>query len=69
MTTNFGRTFIIGHDYPLQVDPVCNSGGYGIGIKNLEEKKFDLEIPPCSKVVCFHGSFNANLLSIAAYFG
>ena len=68
ISTNFGRNFVIGHDYPLMLDPIYKLGGYGIGIKDIEERRFELDIPPCSKVVCFIGSHNTDLLSIAAYY-
>lgn len=68
ISTNFGRTLVVGHDYPLAVDPVHLAGGYGMGIREVEERRFELDIPPCSKVVCFIGSYNADLLSIAAFY-
>jgi len=68
ISTNFGRTLVVGHDYPLAVDPVYLAGGYGLGVKDVEERRFELDIPPCSKVVCFIGSYNADLFSIAAFY-
>ena len=49
-------------------DPIHKAGGYGIGMKEVEERRFELDIPPSSKVVCFIGSYNSDLLSIAAYY-
>ena len=65
-TTNFGRKYSVGNDYPV------DNTDYGENLLSddvsFDPNQFEVFIPYGSKVVSFHGSFNSNLLSIAAYY-
>lgn len=67
-TTNFGRKYTIGHDYPKQADPGPQIELFLSNQEEDEVKTFEVEIPYGSKAVCLNGSYNANLLALSAYY-
>lgn len=63
--TNFGRKYSVGHDYPRMETPPIE---IYLEQANTDPINFELEIPSGSKVVSLNGSYNTNLLSIAAHY-
>jgi hypothetical protein len=65
-TTNFGRKIAIGHSLP---DFYKDNNVVGLPQNMVpKHKSFELNMPKGSKVVCFSGAYNSNLISLLAHY-
>ena len=68
-TTNFGHTYSVGHDLPVaELDPTAMAELDIRQEAHVETLNFEVDMPYGSKVVSLSGTYNTNLLSIAAFY-